>query len=104
MRKTMNEQQVLIAGGGPSGLSLALTLRRFGIAPRIVDRSPTPAGGSKALAVWSGSLEALAGVGVIDEFVAAGQRLKALCVGDARKELARRGGGGGVGRPRRFPR
>jgi 2-polyprenyl-6-methoxyphenol hydroxylase-like FAD-dependent oxidoreductase len=57
----MSEQQVLIAGGGPTGLSLALTLRRFGITPRIIDRSATPAGVSKALAVWSGSLEALAG-------------------------------------------
>jgi 2-polyprenyl-6-methoxyphenol hydroxylase-like FAD-dependent oxidoreductase len=50
----MKEQQVLIAGGGPTGLSLALTLRRFGITPRIVDRSPTPTSVSKALAVWSG--------------------------------------------------
>ena len=49
----MSEQQVLIAGGGPTGLSLALTLRRFGITPRIIDRSATPAGVSKALAVSS---------------------------------------------------
>ncbi len=99
----MNEQQVLIAGGGPTGLSLALTLRRFGITPRIIDRSPTPAGVSKALAVWSGSLEALAGMGVIDDFVAAGQRLKALCVGDASKELARLAVGEGIDSPYPFP-
>ncbi len=99
----MSEQQVLIAGGGPTGLSLALTLHRFGVTPRIIDRSPTPAGVSKALAVWSGSLEALAGMGVIDDFVAAGQRLKALCVGDASKELARLAVGEGIDSPYPFP-
>jgi 2-polyprenyl-6-methoxyphenol hydroxylase-like FAD-dependent oxidoreductase len=99
----MSEQQVLIAGGGPTGLSLALTLRRFGITPRIIDHSPTPAGVSKALAVWSGSLEALAGMGVIDDFSGAGQRLKALCVGDASKELARLAVGEGIDSPYPFP-
>jgi 2-polyprenyl-6-methoxyphenol hydroxylase-like FAD-dependent oxidoreductase len=99
----MSEQQVLIAGGGPTGLSLALTLRRFGITPRIIDRSPTPAGVSKALAVWSGSLEALAGMGVMDDFFGAGQRLKALCVGDASKELARLAVGEGIDSPYPFP-
>jgi 2-polyprenyl-6-methoxyphenol hydroxylase-like FAD-dependent oxidoreductase len=99
----MSEQQVLIVGGGPTGLCLALTLRRFGIKPRIIDRAPAPAGVSKALAVWSGSLEALAGMGVIDDFNSAGQRLKALCVGDASKELARLAVGEGIDSPHPFP-
>jgi 2-polyprenyl-6-methoxyphenol hydroxylase-like FAD-dependent oxidoreductase len=46
----MSQQAVLIAGAGPTGLSLAITLRRSGIPIRIVDRAVAPAAISKALA------------------------------------------------------
>jgi len=90
---------VLIAGAGPSGLSLAITLRRFGIPLRIIDRAPQPSAVSKALAVWSGSLEALQGMQVIDEFVAAGKRLRALSVGDGSRTLAVLAVGDGIDSP-----
>ena len=72
----------LIVGAGPTGLSLAITLRRYGIPVRIIDRNAQPTSVSKALALWSASLEALQGMGIVDRFVAEGQRLNALCVGE----------------------
>jgi 2-polyprenyl-6-methoxyphenol hydroxylase-like FAD-dependent oxidoreductase len=99
----MSEHPILIAGAGPTGLSLAITLRRYGVPVRIIDRATTPTAVSKALAVWSGSLEALAGMGVIGDFLAAGQRLHALKVGDAGHELASLAVGEGIDSPYPFP-
>ncbi len=99
----MKQPEVLVVGSGPTGLSLAITLRRFGVPTRVVDRATAPSGVSKALAVWSGSLEALDGMGVITDFVAAGQRLNALKVGDAGHELASLAVGEGIDSPYPFP-
>jgi 2-polyprenyl-6-methoxyphenol hydroxylase-like FAD-dependent oxidoreductase len=94
---------VLIVGAGPTGLALALILRRYGVKVRLIDRAPSAATVSKALAVWSGSLEAIAGLGVVDDFLAAGARLKALKVGDGRFELAALAIGEGIDSPYPFP-
>jgi 2-polyprenyl-6-methoxyphenol hydroxylase-like FAD-dependent oxidoreductase len=94
---------VLVVGAGPTGLSLAITLRRFGVPVRIIDRLPEPATVSKALVVWSGSLEALQGMGVIDEFLAAGKRLHAVQIGDGTRKLAELAVGDGIDSPFPFP-
>jgi 2-polyprenyl-6-methoxyphenol hydroxylase-like FAD-dependent oxidoreductase len=99
----MSQPSVLIAGAGPTGLTLAITLRRYGVPIRIIDRANAPTAVSKALAVWSGSLEALDGLDVIDEFLAAGQRLHALRVGDGAHELANLAVGDGIDSPYPFP-
>jgi 2-polyprenyl-6-methoxyphenol hydroxylase-like FAD-dependent oxidoreductase len=67
---------VLIVGAGPIGLTLALELQRHGLHCRIIDRCPAPTDKSKALVVWSRSLELLAQAGVADDFVAAGMWAK----------------------------
>jgi 2-polyprenyl-6-methoxyphenol hydroxylase-like FAD-dependent oxidoreductase len=94
---------VLISGAGPTGLTLALTLRRNGIPVRLIDRAPAPATVSKALAMWSGSLEALAGLGVIDKFAAAGARLNGLRIGDGTRQLATLKVGDGIDSPYPYP-
>src|SRR5689334_5234434 len=94
---------VLIVGAGPTGLSLAITLRRYGIPVRIIDRSLQQTAVSKALAIWSGSLEAMQGMGVIDDFLAAGKRLNTICVGDGSRLLARIAIGDGIDSPFPFP-
>ena len=98
-----NAAEVLIVGAGPTGLSLAITLRRYGVPVRVVDRAVQPSTVSKALALWSASLEALQGMGVIDQFVAEGQRLNALCVGDGERRLATLAVGEGIDSPFPFP-
>ncbi len=96
-------EDVLIVGAGPTGLSLAITLRRYGIPVRIIDRAMQPSSVSKALAIWSASLEAMQGMGVIDEFLRDGARLNALCIGDGVRQLARMEVGEGIDSPFPFP-
>ena len=98
-----NAAEVLIVGAGPTGLSLAITLRRYGIPVRIIDRNAEPSTVSKALALWSASLEALQGMGVVDRFVAEGQRLNALCVGEGDRRLATLAVGEGIDSAFPFP-
>jgi len=67
---------VLIVGAGPVGLTMAAALTHQGIACRIVDRAPAPSDRSKALAIWSRTLELLDGLGLADTFVAHGLRVR----------------------------
>src|SRR5262245_64461610 len=64
----------LVVGGGPVGLTMAAELSRHGVPARIIDRSLAPSDKSKALAVWSRTLELLDDMGIGADFVAAGQR------------------------------
>ena len=52
-------QTVLIVGAGPVGLTLATELARYGVSVRIVDRAPHRTDKSKALVLWSRTLELL---------------------------------------------
>jgi len=103
VRDSLASQPILVSGAGPTGLSLAITLRRYGVPVRIIDRAARPSSVSKALAVWSGSLEALDGMGVIAPFLAEGQRLRALCIGDGGRELAAMAVGDGIDSPYPYP-
>jgi 2-polyprenyl-6-methoxyphenol hydroxylase-like FAD-dependent oxidoreductase len=73
------QPEVLIAGAGPVGLTAACELARFGIPLRIVDKSAQRTDKSKALVLWSRTLELLdRGPGGAASFVDAG--FKALAV------------------------
>lgn len=63
---------VLIVGAGPVGLTMAAELARFGVAVRIVERSPHPTETSRALVVWSRTLELLDRTGCTPAFLEAG--------------------------------
>ncbi|MFD5276420.1 FAD-dependent monooxygenase [Pseudarthrobacter sp. NPDC058362] len=65
---------VLIVGAGPTGLTLAVQLALLGVRIRIIDRSADRVHESRALALQPRSLEVLAGLGVTDGLVAAGNR------------------------------
>jgi 2-polyprenyl-6-methoxyphenol hydroxylase-like FAD-dependent oxidoreductase len=94
---------VLVVGGGPTGLSLAITLRRFGVPVRVIDRLPEPATVSKALVVWSATLEVLQGDGAIDGFLKAGRQLHAVRIGDGKRTLAEVAVGEGIDSVYPFP-
>ena len=94
---------VLVVGAGPTGLALAVTLRQFGVRVRIIDRAAKATTVSKALAVWSASLEALQGMGAAEAFVAEGVRLRALSLGHGDHELARLAVGVGIDSPFGYP-
>ena len=65
-------QQALIVGAGPVGLTLAAELARYGVRVRIIDRSPAPTQTSKALVLWSRTLELMDRMGCTPAFLAAG--------------------------------
>ena len=48
---------VLVVGAGPVGLTMASELARYGLPVRIIDKSPKATETSKALVVWSRTLE-----------------------------------------------
>ena len=71
--------QVLIIGAGPVGMTVASELARYGISVRIVDKAPHRTDKSKALVVWSRTLELLdRGPSGAAPFVAAGFKANAV--------------------------
>jgi 2-polyprenyl-6-methoxyphenol hydroxylase-like FAD-dependent oxidoreductase len=70
--------QVLIAGAGPTGLVLALWLTRRGVPVRIVDKAAEAGTTSRALAVQVRTLELYRQLGIADQLVAEGVRIRTL--------------------------
>lgn len=69
---------ILIVGAGPTGLVLALRLRRHGTPFRIVDAHAGPGEASRALVVHARTLEFYQQLGLADQVVAAGARMDAV--------------------------
>ena len=63
---------VLICGGGPTGLTLAIVLRRHGISCRIIDRDPQYHGHSRGKGIQPRTLEVFDDLGIVDEIRAHG--------------------------------
>jgi 2-polyprenyl-6-methoxyphenol hydroxylase-like FAD-dependent oxidoreductase len=70
------DTQVLIVGAGPTGLTLALWLKRLGVDIRIIDKSSGPGETSRAIAVQARTLEFHRQIGIIEDVLAEGVRLK----------------------------
>ncbi len=66
---------VLICGAGPTGLTLALELARFGVPFRIIDKAAHGAEQSQALALQARTLELLEAAHITDRLLAAAQRV-----------------------------
>ncbi|MBW4721552.1 FAD-dependent monooxygenase [Saccharothrix obliqua] len=71
-------RQVLVVGAGPCGLAAACALRRHGVSVRVVESALEPRKGSRAVQLWPPALEVLDDLGVLDEALAAGQRVHAM--------------------------
>jgi 2-polyprenyl-6-methoxyphenol hydroxylase-like FAD-dependent oxidoreductase len=69
--------QVLIIGAGPFGLTTAAELARYGVSVRIIDKAAQRTDKSKALVLWSRTLEMLDRAGCTGGFVAAGNKVDA---------------------------
>ncbi len=80
---------VLISGAGPIGLTMANELARYGIAVRIVDKSAARTDKSKALVLWSRTLELLDHGGYVEPFLEAGMPGHGAQVSDGRNIVAR---------------
>ncbi|SFC19369.1 FAD-dependent monooxygenase [Streptomyces aidingensis] len=74
----MPRTQVLIVGAGPTGLSLAVQLRRHGIACRVIDKHAGVLELTKSAALHARTLEHFRDLGVADRIMAEGQRVDHL--------------------------
>ena len=83
--------EILIVGAGPVGLTAAAELARYGLPVRIIDRSPGPSLTSKALVVWSRTLELMDRMGCAGAFLAAGLRAHGATLRDGSRVLGRVG-------------
>lgn len=76
IRNRMNPD-VLVVGAGPVGLTMAAELARYGLSVRIVEKLAQPSDKSKALVLWSRTLELMDRMGCTQGFLEAGFRAKA---------------------------
>ncbi len=68
--------EVLVVGAGPVGLTMAAELARYGVSVRIVDQAAARTDKSKALVLWSRTLELLDRMGCGASFVQAGRKVR----------------------------
>lgn len=71
----MTGAPVLIVGGGPTGLVLALWLTRLGVPVRIIDKAAQPGTTSRALGVQARTLELYEQFGLANEVIDAGVKV-----------------------------
>ncbi len=85
------QPSVIVVGAGPVGLTMAAELARYGISVRIVDKAENATDKSKALVLWSRTLELLDRAGCADQFVAAGLKVDAASIIAGGKTIGRVG-------------
>ena len=80
---------VLISGAGPVGMTLANELTRYGVSVRIVDKAAERTDKSKALVLWSRSLELFDHAGYVDDFLSAGIQAHGANISNGEEVMAR---------------
>ena len=80
----------LVVGAGPVGLAMAAELARYGLAVRVVDKAERRTDKSKALVLWSRTLELIDRMGcTAAPFLAAGRTVEASSIRVGDRLLAR---------------
>lgn len=82
----IEQRDVIVVGGGPVGLSLALGLARKGVDVLVFEKESGTAEYSRAPAIWSRTQEILAKLGVIDRFVKEGIPVPCIELWDVDRE------------------
>jgi 2-polyprenyl-6-methoxyphenol hydroxylase-like FAD-dependent oxidoreductase len=83
----MTNPQVLIVGAGPVGLTLAVECLRHDVSFRIIDKAPGHSMHSKALAIWSGTLEHLAAAELAETFLEASRPVRRMVIQDMGRSI-----------------
>ncbi|MEV6669122.1 FAD-dependent monooxygenase [Streptomyces sp. NPDC051162] len=66
MSAVRDVRDAVVIGGGPTGLALAIALRRYGIDTVVVDKSPGTKHEPRASVIWQRALEAMRDLGCAD--------------------------------------
>ena len=80
---------VIISGAGPVGMTLANELTRYGISVRIVDKAAERTDKSKALVLWSRTLELFDHAGYVADFLSAGMQAHGANISNGKEIMAR---------------
>jgi 2-polyprenyl-6-methoxyphenol hydroxylase-like FAD-dependent oxidoreductase len=80
---------VLVVGAGPVGLTMACELARYDVPVRVIDKNSGRTDKSKALVVWSRTLELLEQAGAVAPFIANGRQLVAANMYSGSRRIAR---------------
>ncbi|HZC77302.1 MAG TPA: FAD-dependent monooxygenase, partial [Ktedonobacterales bacterium] len=83
------DTDVLIVGGGPTGLMLANQLGRRGVRAMIIDRHSGPAQQTRAMAVHARTLEIYSKLGIVERSLELGKRGSAANMWAGGKRRAR---------------
>ena len=78
MATTVSAVPVLVVGAGPTGLTMAAELARYGVECRIIDKGTGPTHLSKAIGMQARTLEILDNLGIVDEVFEAGHVVHGL--------------------------
>jgi 2-polyprenyl-6-methoxyphenol hydroxylase-like FAD-dependent oxidoreductase len=84
----METSNPLIIGAGPTGLTLACELRRRGIDVRLIDQESSSAAQSRALGLQARTLEIFEKMGVIDEILKKGLKVRRGTIYREGKQMA----------------
>jgi 2-polyprenyl-6-methoxyphenol hydroxylase-like FAD-dependent oxidoreductase len=90
-RLVMNARtDVLIAGAGPVGLTMASELARYGLSVRIIDKNNERTDKSKALVLWARTLELIdrMGTGYTQTFIEAGLKVREANILSGHEKIA----------------
>ena len=80
-------RDVLVVGAGPTGLTLAIQLERYGIPVRIVEMLGEPSPWSKAIGIQARTLELFERMGVAESFVEKGIQYREVVVRSDRRPI-----------------
>jgi 2-polyprenyl-6-methoxyphenol hydroxylase-like FAD-dependent oxidoreductase len=80
---------VLIAGAGPTGLAMAAELARYGVSVRAIDKAPQRTDKSKAIVIWSRTLELMDSMGCSQSFIDEGLKVTAANITAGAEKIGR---------------
>jgi 2-polyprenyl-6-methoxyphenol hydroxylase-like FAD-dependent oxidoreductase len=84
----LKNPDVIVNGAGPVGLTMACELARHGVNFRVFDQNAEPSPQSRALAIFPRTLEVFSSVGILEEVLTEGRRLRGLSMYNEVRQLA----------------